>query len=873
MSLNASILEFARGFKQFPGVAFAFNKQGVVLESYGEVESVLGVSKGEIEGSKIDDQYFFPEQRLLWWENFQKVAETERVRSFECYWVSNSGNCPLFHWSLMPFQDGVFAFLVDNTQHHDHQVDTFMMEQVIELLKNHFPVGGVLLFDTQLKPLFMGGQGRKELGFTENPEIDNILKALPAVLAKMVEERLTHVFKGMSFVFEWTLQGIDQEVQLKPIFSASRRVIGGILFATNITTQKEIQRRFQSAKDRYQILFESNPHAMWIYDAKSFHVLGANTAAIRQYGFSREDFLGMSLLDLHPQKDREEIRKVLGTDQELFTISGTWIHLTSKMDPIHVQLSTHEYDLLDQDVRLLLAIDVTKQYQVEQALLMSEQRFRSLVQNSYDVITILDVEGVIRFASPACEKILGYAVEEMEDQQIFEYFHPEDLSRVRETFENLIKDPHSKETVEYRFKRSDGEWVYIESIGINLMENPSVQGIVVNSRDVSDRRQLTDQLRQSQKMESIGRLAGGIAHDFNNILTAIQGYADLALLGDDQDSLKDYLQQISIAANRAASLTNQLLAFSRQQVIQLKLVDVNQVIAEMTMMLMRLLGEGIHFKVDCDPDLPMVEGDKGMIEQILMNLVVNARDAMKNGGVLTIRTSASVHPALKNFGSPRRTRENAICIEVEDTGCGMDQRTKEHIFEPFFTTKEIGKGTGLGLSTVYGIVAQHHGNIEVDSEIDRGTIFKIFLPISEKVPVRAVVEGVTEGQTKGNNELILVVEDETAVRAMMVAVLKRQGYRTIEASSAAQALVMWSHQKNDIRLVLSDIMMPGGMSGCEMAKRIQSQDPTTKVVFCSGYSPRLVSDGTILDPGLNFIQKPFSPNDLAKIIRKSLNQT
>lgn len=866
--MKSTAIDFSAALADYRHLAIRFDLQGRVLDVLGEMKSLVQFQNQEIKGEFLSESSFLPEQYSIWTQNFHQSVIEKKIQTFELYWIEKAGACHLISWTLIPDGEGVWALLVDQTESHRSQIVSLEQSQLLEQLRNHFPGGAVALFNLQSMVLFAGGQAWQEMGVLLPVSHDYLLKYLPEKLKPIVGERLSHVFKGMSFVFESHHRGMELEVQIRPTFSADRKVTGGIFLATNITSQKEIEKRFQGAKDRYQILFESNPHAMWIYDSNSFQVLGANTAATQHYHFSREEFLDMNFLDLHPEKDRVDIRNVLGGDQELFNISGTWLHLTKEKKPNYVQLSTHEYDLLDRDVRLMLAIDVTRQYQVEQALLMSEQRFRSLVQNSYDVIMILDANGVIRFASPACEKIVGYSVEEMEGQTSFDYVYPDDLARVRETFENLVRDSHAKETIEYRFKRSDGTWIYIESIGINLMENPSVQGIVVNSRDVSDRRQLTDQLRQSQKMESIGRLAGGIAHDFNNILTAIQGYADLALMGGEPEALQDYIQQISMASNRAASLTHQLLAFSRQQVIQLKLMDLNQVITQMSMMLIRLLGEGVHFKVDCDPDLPMVEGDKGMIEQILLNLVVNARDAMQDGGELSVRTSLRMHSGLKNYG--RSLQPNAICLEVQDSGSGMDQKTREHIFEPFFTTKEIGKGTGLGLSTVYGIVAQHQGLIEVDSELGKGTLFKIYFPISEKTLPLTTIHETLESRIKGNNELILVVEDENAVRDMMVKVLNRQGYRTVEASSAAQALVVWTHQRKDIRLILTDIMMPGGMSGCEMAKRILSQDPAASIVFCSGYSPRLVSDGTELNPGVNFLQKPFSPNDLAKIIRDKL---
>ncbi|MES2307780.1 MAG: ATP-binding protein [Verrucomicrobiota bacterium] len=398
-------------------------------------------------------------------------------------------------------------------------------------------------------------------------------------------------------------------------------------------------------------------------------------------------------------------------------------------------------------------------------------------------------------------------------------------------------------------------------------KEPGTWGGILMVTNLMSRKE-RDASRQAQKMESIGRLAGGIAHDFNNILTVIQGYADLGIEGEASLELKSHFHQISMAADRAASLTRQLLTFSRQQVIHLKSMDLNQVITEMSMMLIRLLREGITFNVDYDPDIPWIKADSGMIEQVLLNLVVNASDSMSEGGNLSIRTLYLPTFTPRDSRSGRSFESGAICLEVRDTGAGIEAHILENIFEPFFTTKEIGKGTGLGLSTVYGIVEQHHGVIEVDSEVGKGTAFRIYFPPihNELRPIEK--KELSNDRSRGNNELILVVEDENPVRDMMVAVLHRNGYRTIQASNAAEALIAFAHQKKYIDLVLTDIMMPGGLNGCEMAEKIRIHDPSMKVIFCSGYSPRLVSGGAQLEPGVNYIQKPFLPNQLTQIIRK-----
>ncbi len=389
--------------------------------------------------------------------------------------------------------------------------------------------------------------------------------------------------------------------------------------------------------------------------------------------------------------------------------------------------------------------------------------------------------------------------------------------------------------------------------------------------DITERQNLEAQLRQAQKMESVGQLAGGIAHDFNNILTVIQGHTTLLgmtgnLSGDAQEST----HQIGLAAERAANLTRQLLTFSRRQIIQPKNLDLNEVVNTMTKMLRRLLGEDITLQVNYTAALPRVHADPGMMEQILLNLAVNARDAMPKGGRLFVDTSVFTVDKAYAEQHPEAIVGEFVCLAVKDTGTGIAPETLARIFEPFFTTKDVGKGTGLGLATVYGIVQQHRGWIKVASTLGQGTLFQIFLPTAG---ARAAAQDaqVGEPRVRGGKETVLVVEDEAPLRTLVRSVLERYGYRVIEAVSGVAALPIWEQHKEKIQLLLTDMVMPHGISGRELADKLIAAKPELKVIYSSGYSLAVVGTDMILQEGLNFLQKPYHPRKLAQAVRDCLD--
>lgn len=515
--------------------------------------------------------------------------------------------------------------------------------------------------------------------------------------------------------------------------------------------------------------------------------------------------------------------------------------------------------------------DVTQLRRAEEALQRNEKHFRSLIENAQDLISIVGLDGIVRFQSPSSQTVLGYTPEQLVGRNALELIHPEDLPLVQAALARAFQEPDRPSTVEYRFRHADGSWRMLESIGRQLSgENPPV--VVVNSRDETEHHRLEDQFRQSQKMEAIGQLAGGVAHDFNNLLTVIQGNAALLLdAGDLSEANAAAARQVAEAAERAAGLTRQLLLFGRKQVMHTVSASLNDIVGNMTRMLQRILGEDITLRSEYAPNLPLICADAGMIEQVLLNLAVNSRDAMPKGGRLDIATAAETITEAHLLRNPEARPGLFVCLRVSDAGCGIPPEHLPHIFEPFFTTKEVGQGTGLGLATVHGIVHQHQGWIEVTSEAGRGTIFLVYLPATENASVLPEAPAAPTPLARGV-ETILVVEDEPGVRDLVVLLLKRCGYTVLPAVSGVAALEVWREHREEIALLLTDIVMPDGMTGHDLAAELQRQKPALKVIYTSGYNDKLPHYGISDEDDRHYLQKPYNPQKLAQVVRECLDE-
>ncbi len=511
-----------------------------------------------------------------------------------------------------------------------------------------------------------------------------------------------------------------------------------------------------------------------------------------------------------------------------------------------------------------------------ESLRQSEQRFRSFVENANDIVYALTPEGCFTYVSPNWLELMGEPAEQAIGQPIELYVHPDDSHLCRAFLEKTLMTGVKQSSVEYRVRHQDGTWRWHVSKGSPVRDSSgTVTGYVGIDRDMTESKQaeeererLSDQLAQAQKMESIGRLAGGVAHDFNNMLTVIKGQAEILLKVFSRDpKVRQRLEHIEQAANASANLTRQLLAFARKEKIKPAILDLNEAIGQTLKMLRRLIGENIELLWQLDPALHKVMIDPSQVDQLLANLCVNARDAIRGTGTILLETSNQVEPA----STPGVETASLVRLRVSDDGCGMSPETIEYIFEPFFTTKEVGEGTGLGLATVFGIVTQNGGRINVDSVPGQGTTFDILLPACETpAPALEAVTPKTHAIPRGH-EAILVVEDERAILLMLTDMLQSLGYHVFSAASPDEALNIAGSFGDQLQLVITDVIMPR-MNGKELSERLRDKFPHHKVIFISGYTADVIGEHGVLDDGLHFLQKPFSLLTVARMIRQVLDQ-
>jgi PAS domain S-box-containing protein len=636
--------------------------------------------------------------------------------------------------------------------------------------------------------------------------------------------------------------------------------------------RSEIEQRLNEAEKRFCQLADNINEVFWLVDADACRMLFVSRAYQVIWGRSCESLYQQpeSYLEaVHPE-DRGQTRDAVArqkrgesTEAEYRIIRPDgairWIH--DRAFPIR--------DERGKVSRIVgIAEDVTDHKRAEEALRRSEQAYHLLFDSNpqpmwvFDLVTLGFLE-----VNEAAIRHYGYSREEFLSMTIKDIRPPGDVPALLEYMSGGVNQ--FEEAGVRRHQKKDGTIISVEiaSYSLTLYDRPAR---IVLAHDVTERRSLEEQLRQSQKLEAIGQLAGGIAHDFNNLLTAINGYSDLTIEGlETEDPLRRNIEQVRKAGERAASLTRQLLAFSRKQVMQPKVLDINSLVVDLGKMLRRLVGEHIEFMTLLRPEAGRINADPGQIEQVILNLVLNARDAMPRGGKLIIETAniyldeqyAQRHVAVK--------RGQYVMLTVSDTGIGMDPATQASMFEPFFTTKEIGKGTGLGLSTVYGIVKQSGGDIWAYSEVDKGTTFRVYLPrvTSDAQPYKRTTE--TESPARGT-ETVLVVEDDEKVRRLVREVLRKHGYEVLDAANGNAALSVAESHSGAIHLLVTDVVMPQ-LSGREVADRLAALRPEMKVLFMSGYTDDAVVHHGILDANTPFIQKPFATGALARKVRDVLD--
>ena len=593
------------------------------------------------------------------------------------------------------------------------------------------------------------------------------------------------------------------------------------------------------------------------FSRKDGQIVDANDEFLRIVGYSREDLEAglMNWARLTPPEwakaDQEATRNFISTgkattfEKEYFRKDGTRAPVLAGIMALHGA----ELDAL------AFVVDISKRKHAESELRRSEERYRSIVENTHEGICMCDAGRNITFCNRRLANLLGY--DEANPQLICDKIHfEEDQEEVERRFERRRQG--LSECYDKRLRRADGAPIWVSSSSSPVYDDRGdFAGSLCMFNDVTERKRLEEQLLQSQKLEAIGQLAGGIAHDFNNLLTVILGYSSVLERKLSESPMLANVVEVRKAGERAARLTQQLLAFSRKQVLQPRVISVNQLVQDTEVMLQRLIGENIELVAALDPQVGNIKADPGQIEQVLMNLSINARDAMPNGGRLLIETKRQHLDG--SIGELRSLPSgHYVALTVTDTGCGIDDETRSRIFEPFFTTKEPGIGTGLGLSTVLGIIKQSGGSISVYSEVGVGTTFKIYLPMAEDdFPKRDAIQ-LTPVLPGG--ETILLVEDDLSIRTLAAEVLREHGYAVLEAATANEAIKS-CEACPALSLLLTDVVMPG-MNGHELADLLLTGRPGLKVLYMSGYTEKGIVHKGMVDPGLNFLQKPFRPEEL-----------
>ncbi|HSY17234.1 MAG TPA: PAS domain S-box protein [Candidatus Acidoferrales bacterium] len=624
----------------------------------------------------------------------------------------------------------------------------------------------------------------------------------------------------------------------------------------------------------YRRLFEAAKEGILILESDTGRISDVNPFLTGLLGFSHGELVGTRIWELGPFKDLVANKaKFEQLQQQGYVLSENLALETKDGRKIAVEFVSNVYLAGDHNVLQCNVRDITERKRAEEELRWKTAFLEAQIESALDGILVVDNQGKKILQNQrmndlwkippqiAEDKDDGAQVlfvtsrakspQEFADKVAYLYSHPDEVSRDEiELIDGTFLDRYSSPVRDRAGKHYGRIWTF---------------------RDITERRKLEAQFRQSQKMDGIGQLAGGVAHDFNNILAVIQIQAELMRESGGLSAKQlDYAKEIGDAAQRAAALTRQLLLFSRKEALQLGDLDLNQSINNTTQMLRRILGEDIQIQFKFSMESLLIHADAGMMDQVLMNLAVNSRDAMPTGGRLVIETSIAEFTEPAGQQSPQTRAGSFVCLSVSDTGCGIPAENLARIFEPFFTTKDIGKGTGLGLATVFGIVQQHQGWINVYSEVDHGTTFRIYLPRLAGT-AQPKPEPPTLAAMRGGDETVLLVEDEPFLHASMCKILAPLGYRVLEAFNGVEALKLWKKHRDDIHLLLTDLVMPGGMTGKELAKQLLEQNPKLKVVYTSGYSAGIASKDFQLEEGVNFLTKPFEARKLAQIVRERLD--
>ncbi len=873
------------------GVMFWEMPTGVLINANDSFLKLMGYTRSEVEARELTWQKLtLPEFFEISQEELRKFEATGRVGPYEKQYRRKDGTA---QWLLFAGTrldpHTIVEFCVDISAQKTAEAALWRSEKKHRALYESSR-DAILTVDPVTRKFTSGNPAALEL-FRVNTAAE-LLAFGPADFSPELQpdgrrsceallEVLSTVKEKGSHFFEWKHRRLNSEefhanVLLTWIEWDGKTAI--MATVRDISTRKEAEERLRESEQRFRALVETAPEAIFVRTGQRFTYV--NDAALTLFGASSaEKLLGHDVLERFQANCREQVaagmnqldktgKRTIGSERVLLKLDGSEIDVSISAVPITFQ---------GNQSALVFAQDISDRKRAEAAFAQQfnlQNRLAKIAESVPGAIYSFqlrpDGSMAMPYATAALERIFGVTPEQVREDAspILALIHPDDVRQVNESI-RISAQTHTAWHREFRGRSAARGEIWIEGHSVPQLEpDGSVlwHGFL---RDITERKQLEAQLRQSQKLEGIGQLAGGVAHDFSNILAAMMMQVDLSSMGEGvPDDVRAGLKEIRAAIDRAASLTRQLLLFSRKQVLQPRDIDLNEVVTSLAKMLQRVIREDVRLQLNLHTAPLITYADEGMLHQVLMNLAVNARDAMPEGGQLVIDTSertfdlegARIHPD----AAPGRY----VSLSVTDTGTGMSPEIISRIFEPFFTTKEPGKGTGLGLATVFGIVKQHKGWINVQSEPGKGASFQVYLPASERTVVGA--PNAAEPGFPGGTETIFLVEDENSVRRVTRMLLERQGYTVFEATNGIEAVQSWKQNRDKISLLLTDLVMPSGMTGQELARKLRADKPGLKVIYTSGYSAEVAGCELHLSGDEKFLQKPCPPALLLQTIRKAL---
>jgi two-component system, cell cycle sensor histidine kinase and response regulator CckA len=843
-------------------------------------EDLVGKSARVLYPSDADFEY-------VGTEKYRQIAE-HGTGTVETRWQCKDGRLIDVLLSSTPINPldmaGEVTFTaLDITERKRAEEELRATNEQLQALVQSSPVA-IIVLDPEGHVKLWSPASERVFGWTETEVLDRFLPYVPADKIEEHGVSRARVLGGESFtgieVRRRRKDGmpVDLSVSTVPLRDAQGRITGIMSMNVDITDRRRAEEALRESKDRFTVFMENLPAGAFMKDVPG-QVVYANRYLCDLFGWG--NIIGRSTSELLPS----EVAEKMAADDRAALAQGP-ITVTEQVRDVANReriFQTSKFPIARQGRMPLLggiSVDITELKLAEALLLQSKERLRLALKAANQGLYDLNMKTGEAEVSPEYATMIGYDPAEFHETHAawLERLHPEDREPVAAIYRDYIAGKITEYQVEFRQRTRSGDWKWILSLGkiVERDDRGEPSRMLGTHTDITERKRaeaekdaLQAQLQQAQKMESVGRLAGGVAHDFNNMLSAILGHAELAMMQcPPSEPLQDDLKAIQRAAQRSADLVRQLLAFARRQTVAPKILDLNDIVSGMLKMLLRLIGEDIDLVWMPGAGLWSIKIDPSQIDQLLANLCVNARDAIAGVGKVTIETEniafdeayCAVHPGFA-------CGEYAM-LAVSDDGCGMSREVLDHLFEPFFTTKEVGKGTGLGLATVYGIVKQNEGFINVYSEPDKGTTFRIYLPRFVGEVVEPMAESTAEAP-KGHGETVLVVEDEAVILNVGRVMLERLGYTVLTATTPGEALRQAIVHASAIKLLITDVVMPQ-MNGRELAKLIRGIKPGLKCLFTSGYTANVIAHHGVLEEGVYFLQKPFSMKDLASMVREAL---